>query len=115
MYTGAHQDSVDTFLWSDTLTELLCVGEAELDPLPHVIRGIKARAHLALHRRGPGAVPSRLDKYDVVQQVLASDAPAGQWLSAGPPAAWHLSAHKSRRCKHPYASDLLCDSLGSSI
>ncbi|KAL3133658.1 hypothetical protein ABBQ32_008169 [Trebouxia sp. C0010 RCD-2024] len=52
-------------------------GEAELDPLPHVIRGIKARAHLALHRRGPGAVPSRLDKYDLVQQVLASNAPAG--------------------------------------
>ena len=60
---------------------MLCVGEAELDPLPHVMRGIKARAQLALHRRGPGAAPSRLDKYDLVQQVLSSHAPAGQ-LSA---------------------------------
>ena len=54
------------------------VGEAELDPLPHVIRGIKARAHLAIHRRGSGAVPSKLDKYDLVHQALSSEAPAGQ-------------------------------------
>ena len=54
------------------------VGEAELDPLPHVIRGFKARAHLAFHRRG-SAVPSKLDKYDLVHQVLSSEAPAGQY------------------------------------
>ena len=84
---------------------MLCAGDAELDPLPHVIRGIKARAHLALHRRGPGAVPSRLDKYDLVQQVLGSDAPAGQSLSAGLVSCMAV-ALSTQWCKHPLASDL---------
>ena len=62
------------------------VGEAELDPLPHVIRGIKARAHLALHRKG-SAAHSKLDKYNLVQQVLSSEAPTGRY-PASPTAAW---------------------------
>ena len=62
------------------MLSVVVAGDVELDPLPHVIRGLKARAHLALHRKGLGA-PNRLDKYDLVQQILCSDAPAG-WCYA---------------------------------
>ena len=55
-------------------------GDAQLDPLPHVIRGLKARAQLALHRKGagPGAAITRLDKYDLVYQILSSQPASGQ-------------------------------------
>ncbi|KAA6419459.1 MAG: hypothetical protein FRX49_10557 [Trebouxia sp. A1-2] len=54
-------------------------GDAQLDPLPHVIRGLKARAQLALHRKGagPGAATTRLDKYDLVYQILSSQPASG--------------------------------------
>ncbi|DBA74985.1 TPA: hypothetical protein ACH3X1_010328 [Trebouxia sp. C0004] len=54
-------------------------GDAQLDPLPHVMRGLKARAQLALHRKGagPGTATTRLDKYDLVYQILSSQPASG--------------------------------------
>ena len=57
-----------------------------------MIRGLKARAQLALHRKGagPGAATTRLDKYDLVQQILSGGPASGQHFTAMP-----KQAHRS--------------------
>ena len=60
----------------------MAAGDAPLDPLPHVIRGMKARAQLASRDRSTEPVNDpRLDKYDPVPQLLNSlsdDSATGQ-------------------------------------